>query len=94
SIIRELEKTGIGWGRNRYELWIASTRKRFDEVDTVRELVVMFDQLFSIIPPDEQYTPKVIMEGLGALGPQPLLDSFPPPRTGLGWSEHRTAERG
>lgn len=76
SIIRELEQSGIGWGRARYQMWI-DANKQDPEIDygllTDREivsleskqvLVVWFEELFANVPEGDLTSPKVVVTGL------------------------------
>lgn len=78
SIIRELEQSGIGWGRTRYTLWIESLKRKlvadteelplFEKEIVAREtqlvLIAFFEQLFAGKPVGDQSTPKAIVAGL------------------------------
>lgn len=79
SIIRELEQSGIGWGRVRYTRWIDALEKSIAMRDTEKlplsqreivaketqlALIAFFEQLFIAQPDEEQSSAKVIATGL------------------------------
>jgi ATP-dependent helicase/nuclease subunit B len=76
SIIRELEQSGIGWGKARYKMWIDANKKGPDidyslltdreivSIETKQVLVVWFEELFANVPEGDLTSPKVIVTGL------------------------------
>jgi ATP-dependent helicase/nuclease subunit B len=65
-IIREIEKSGIGWGKQRYSRWIKLTKESVS-VETENATLVMVRFLESLIlalPDDDQITPKIIYKSL------------------------------
>lgn len=76
SVIRELEQSGIGWGRARYKMWI-NAKKQDPEIDygplmdreivkieSQQVLVILFEELFANVPEGDLTSPKVIVAGL------------------------------
>ncbi|MEX2415843.1 MAG: PD-(D/E)XK nuclease family protein, partial [Paenibacillaceae bacterium] len=76
SIIRELEQSGIGWGRQRYKIWIDSvkrdpevdygplTDRQLVKIESQQALVVLFEELFANVPEGDLTSPMVIVAGL------------------------------
>jgi RecB family exonuclease len=83
SLIRILEKSGIGWGRERYELlWrmpapspaadATASETDLDATPAVR-LADWFHHIFAVLPArDEEWTPSAVMKGF-----EILLESIP-----------------
>lgn len=76
SILRELEQSGIGWGRTRYKLWIDAvkrdpqvdygpqTDKEIATIESQQVLIALFGDLFANVPEGDLTSPMVLVMGL------------------------------